>query len=106
MSKAKEPAVKVKVEKNRVYQEDLTREGLPIMRVVSPTEYVVMRGDEVLARIVKANNGWRAVVPTTQSRLGIPVSPVGLNRFSRVREWALSKWGGGGIGRRRQVSNA
>jgi hypothetical protein len=104
MTKEKQPAVKVKIEKNRVYQEDMTSEGYPIMRVVSPTEYAVMRGDEVLARIVKASNGWRAVVPTEQSRLGTPVSPVGLNRFSRVRKWALDKWGG--AGKRRRLINA
>jgi hypothetical protein len=90
----KAATVKVKIERNRVYRDDLTQEGSPIMRIVSPTEYVVMRGEEVLARIVKGGNGWRATVPTENSKLGYAVSPTNLNKFSRVREWAIKKWGG------------
>jgi hypothetical protein len=57
--------------------------------LIAPAEYAVFVNGEQVARIVKARDGWRIVQPTPSSKFGVAVSPVGLNKFSRVKDYAL-----------------
>jgi hypothetical protein len=34
-------------------------------------------------------DGWRCCRPTSQSLLGTAISPIGLNAFKMVRDWAI-----------------
>lgn len=55
--------------------------------LIAPAEYAVFVNGEEVARIVKAD-GWRVVKPSARSRFGVAVSPVGLDRFGSVKEFA------------------
>lgn len=59
--------------------------------VKSPAEYSVFNGKQLLARIVKMGDGWRACKPSEVSAIGLAVSPIGMNKFREVRQWAISK---------------
>ena len=65
--------------------------------LVAPAEYAVYRypDTEPLARIVKAQDGWRVVVETVDSKFGRAVSPIGVNGFTEVKEWSVKHFGKG-----------
>jgi hypothetical protein len=52
-------------------------------------EYELCKGRERLARIVRGPEGWRAVKLSQTSNFGLPISPVGMNRYRDVRKWVL-----------------
>lgn len=81
----KEPKLTVRKTAARKFRED----GAGELRLIAPAEYEVVKGAETLARLVRAQDGWRVVVPTAASRFGEAVSPIGLERFRQVKEWAL-----------------
>lgn len=58
---------------------DLTAE------LIAPAEYEIRQGIELVALIIKAQDGWRACRPTENSRIGLAISPVDLNAFRQVR---------------------
>lgn len=78
--------VKVKRTRNRVYAES-DRGGGRV--VASPTEYAIYRGKQLLGRIVRMRDGWRCCRPTEHSKLGVAISPIGLNAYKLVRDWAI-----------------
>lgn len=89
----KEEKVKVIKTAARKYRVISTREdGSEERRQTAPAEYAVVRGDERLALIVKAGDGWRVCEPSESSRLGLAVSPIGLDTFGMVRRWALQEY--------------
>jgi hypothetical protein len=69
--------------------------------LLAPAEYEVRVNDERRGIIIKAQDGWRVCRPTPSSRIGMAISPVGLDAFRKVRAWAVEffskkKKGGGG----------
>lgn len=72
--------MKVKRTKNR----SLVRGGVSV-----PAEYGIFDGPRLLARILRMGDGWRACRPTSTSQIGIAISPIGMNKYREVREWAL-----------------
>lgn len=75
--------VRLRRTRRRVYSDSLPR------RVVSPAEYTVTFGKEKLAVIIKNGDGWRVSVPTETSKIGTAISPIGMDKFRAVRDWAF-----------------
>ncbi len=68
-------------------------EGVAEVReLIAPAEYAVKKGEEVLLRIVKTSDGWRACRPTPNSRIGLAVSPIGVDTWGAVRAWSLKEF--------------
>jgi len=61
-------------------------------RLVSHSEYAVVDGDRVLARLLLNRRSWVAIVPGKRNSFGKPVSPVNLVRLRDVKSWALTRW--------------
>jgi hypothetical protein len=57
--------------------------------LIAPAEYAVIASDSRLALIIKAQDGWRICVPTKDSKIGMAISPIDMNAFREVRDWAL-----------------
>jgi hypothetical protein len=57
--------------------------------VAVPSEYGLYDGKDLVARILRMGDGWRACRPSDRSVIGTAVSPVGLNGFREVRDWVL-----------------
>lgn len=87
----KKSPVKVKRVADRRYRETYSSESgrLTGIDLLAPAEYGVFVNGEQIARIVKTWDGWRVVKPTASSKFGVAVSPVGLNKFSSVKKFAL-----------------
>ncbi len=64
-------------------------EPVTTSEVIAASEYAVFRGTDQLARIVKAQDGWRVVVATGESKFGRAISPVGTDAFRAVKDWAI-----------------
>jgi len=67
-------------------------DGNEVRKATAPAEYAVRRGDETLAVIVKAGDGWRCCKPSTASRIGLAISPIGLDTWGAVKVWALEEF--------------
>jgi len=94
MTKPKEPKTRVvKIAPRRFrFTGFQNEEGEEIAEMVAPAEYAVIKGEERLAVIVKTGDGWRVCQATEASRLGLAISPVGLDNFRRVKAWALGQF--------------
>ena len=57
--------------------------------LVRHAEYELRDGPKPLAKIIRGPEGWRVVRFSTSSSFGLPVSPVGMNRYREVRAWAI-----------------
>jgi hypothetical protein len=77
--------------KQRQYKETQTGD----LVIIAPTEYGLQRDKSLVARIVRTGDGWRVVRPTPDSNFGEAVSPVGLNGFTDVKNWAMENLRGG-----------
>ena len=75
-------------------------------RLIRPAEYAIYRDEHCLAMLILAKDGWRVCVPTGNSRIGSAVSPVGFNKFSQVKNWALAYFGNSEWLRKRNKSGA
>ena len=58
-------------------------------RVLTPTEYAIFRAGVKLASIVFNGKGWRACLPNENSKFGLAISPVGLDKFKAVKSWSF-----------------
>ena len=67
-------------------------DGNEIRQTTAPAEYAVRRGGETVAVIVKMGDGWRCCRPSEASRIGLAVSPIGLDAWGRVKAWALKEF--------------
>jgi hypothetical protein len=84
--------IRIKRTRNREYRTENSGGGVT-SRQFTPSEYAVVDGKQLVARIVFMGEGWRVCQATERSLFGRAVSPVGMNRFKEVREWALLKYG-------------
>ena len=71
--------------RNRVYND--------AGRLVSHSEYAVVDGDRVLARLLLNRRSWVAIMSGKGNSFGKPVSPVNMVRLRDVKSWALTRWG-------------
>jgi hypothetical protein len=78
--------LKIKRTQNRRYRNGDRKDDL-----LSPSEYAVYRGKELIARILKMGEGWRACRPSEGSKIGTAISPIGMNKFREVKTWTLLK---------------
>jgi hypothetical protein len=59
--------------------------------LISHAVYELIGAEGRLARIIRGPEGWRVCrLTNTGSSFGLPVSPVGMNRFRDVKAWALA----------------
>lgn len=82
----KSAKLKLRHTRKRVYKLDFKKNKFVIF---APAEHAIFRGANLLARIVKNGDGWRACVPGETSKIGNAISPVGLNKFKAVRDWSF-----------------
>ena len=61
-------------------------------RAFLPAEYALFEGGQLVARIIRMDDGWRACRPTATSKIGLAVSPIGLNSFKEVRQWTIEQY--------------
>ncbi|HEV7700912.1 MAG TPA: hypothetical protein VGO43_11830 [Pyrinomonadaceae bacterium] len=71
--------------KNREYQD---RGG--VLVCAAPAEYGLFDGHRLIVRILRMGDGWRVCRPTERSTIGLAISPIGMNKFREVREWAIA----------------
>lgn len=82
--------VRVKRTADRRYRHYYEQDGHMFgLDLIAPAEYGVFVNGVEVARIVKAPDGWRVVQPTPRSKFGVAVSPVGLDKFTSVKQFAL-----------------
>lgn len=72
-------------------------DGNEIRQSVAPAEYAIRRGDVTVGVIVKMGEGWRCCLPSETSRIGLAVSPIGLDAWGKVKVWALRELANEGL---------
>lgn len=75
--------LKISRVRNRVYQGDSRR-------VKRNAEYAIVVEDETVAHLIKVN-GWIVVEGHTDSKFGLPVSPLNLRLIRELRKWAAER---------------
>lgn len=81
---AEQNALKLKRTRNREYNETTGKR-----KVSRHAEYSVSNGKDYLAAIVWNGGGWRCCRIGSTGAIASAVSPVGLDKFRTVRDWAF-----------------
>lgn len=78
------PQLKLRRTKNRDYFEEEFKR-----KVLRPAEYAIYQGEEPQLRIILNGRKWRACQPNENSKIGLAISPIGVDKFREVKKWAF-----------------
>jgi hypothetical protein len=79
-----QPKVKKSLSRHYRYEDE-------VRRLVSNAEYELQIDGHRVARIVRGPEGWRACRLNGSNQFGLPISPIGMNKFRDVKAWLFTQ---------------